>query len=739
MAYLGNRELSIEAQDRVMSAFRKVIANLQQRQREEALIGLEFVLRIDPLFGPAIELKRQLQRGAEAIDLTDLIAQIEAPTTETINELLIEAVEDFNNRNFVAAKSKVEQVLLELPGHQEARRLLNQLQESLKVEQQVGQFLIQAREALATGDPQEAANFVLMAQALDPHHGGIAPTLQEIYASSGAHPTDLSPRRPAVRAGGPAAPAAAVSDRTSAAASGGRTAGAADAPWGTGGDELFGDGLGAAEFPGPDFGAELLTDTLDIDLGPPAVDLGPLPGDDVSDLFDAARPAGAPPSSDQPVVAQLLARGTAALDAGQHLAAIDAWSRIWLEDPTNEEVGARVAEAKRRLEQAGRELEHLLFEAEDALIGGDKDKALELVNRVLMRHPGHREAIALHRRLSGEPEPAAAPAPAPVAAAAGPEMPDLEEDLFSEPLAEVDAASRQQPSASTFVEAEEGTAMPAPRRMLAVSPRKLALAVLAVVVLAVVAVLGVNVILGARKPTAENDVDMLRTEANKLYSEGKPAAALQLVERFRPRNDDDEKVVGVLRAKYTAALATPTPTPVPQIAIEAQRMLAAGQWFRAYDEAKRGLESYPSDRGLLAIIEQVEAQEPLAASLSSQLAARNHRGAAGTARDLLATHAGQPDLFEVLKRSLFNAALAELRTYNLTGARSLLGELNALGAADDEVNRVLEFIDSYKARPVDMQLKVFIQSLPERLTWSAPAAPPPAVAAQPTPTPAIPA
>jgi len=200
MAYLGNRELSIEAQDRVMSAFRRVIANLQQRQREEALIGLEFVLRIDPQFSPAIELKRQLQGGAEAIDLSDLIAQIEAPTTATINALLIEAVEDFNNRNFITAKSKVERVLLELPGHQEARRLLGQLQQALKVEQQVGNFLLQAREALAIGDPQEAANFVLMAQALDPHHGGIASTLQEIYARSGEpQPAATGPRIRAVR------------------------------------------------------------------------------------------------------------------------------------------------------------------------------------------------------------------------------------------------------------------------------------------------------------------------------------------------------------------------------------------------------------------------------------------------------------------------------------------------------------------------------------------------------------
>jgi hypothetical protein len=271
--------------------------------------------------------------------------------------------------------------------------------------------------------------------------------------------------------------------------------------------------------------------------------------------------------------------------------------------------------------------------------------------------------------------------------------------------------------------------------MLAVSPRTLVLAALVAIMLVVAGALGVRAILGARKPTAENDVSELRKQADELYKQGKPAAALQLVERFRPRREGDEEAVSVLRAKYTAALATPTPTPVPQIAIEARRVLEAGLWFRAYDEAKRGLESYPRDGGLLAIVEQVEGREPLAATLSSQLSARNHRGVAGTARDLLVTHAGQADLVEVLKRSLFNAALGELRTYNLTGARSFLDELRAVDPNDEEVNRVLEFIDSYKARPVDMQLKVFIQSLGERQGWSALAAPPPAIA-QPTPTPA---
>ena len=48
MAYPGNPELSFQAQERVTTAFRQAVAKLQDGQREEAMIGLEFVLRLDP-------------------------------------------------------------------------------------------------------------------------------------------------------------------------------------------------------------------------------------------------------------------------------------------------------------------------------------------------------------------------------------------------------------------------------------------------------------------------------------------------------------------------------------------------------------------------------------------------------------------------------------------------------------------------------------------------------------------
>jgi hypothetical protein len=109
------------------------------------------------------------------------------------------------------------------------------------------------------------------------------------------------------------------------------------------------------------------------------------------------------------------------------------------------------------------------------------------------------------------------------------------------------------------------------------------------------------------------------------------------------------------------------------------------------------------------------------------------------------------DLVEVLERSLFNSALAELRAYNLTGAEAYLSELDERRAADEVVARILEFIGKYKARPVDMQLKVFIGSIDPRSRRtveivdiesegeSAEATPTPApdtTATEPTPTPA---
>jgi tetratricopeptide (TPR) repeat protein len=745
MAYQGNPELSVEAQERVMSSFRQVVLNLQQGQREEAMIGLEFVLRIDPAFTPAVGLQHQLRSGSDEIDLTDIVAQLEAPITDAINEMLVEAVEAFSQRNFVDAKAIVEKVLIELPGHPEARQLLGQVNESLKVEQQVGQFLAQAREALASGDPQEAANFVMMAQALDPHHTGIAATLQEIHAAGGRGEGDS-----------PAPPGSPFEDAPEPPPTGGGFDGgvAADAGWSPGDvQDLSFD----AEVPPPETGFDDLEISEPRDTGgaPPAseglteeIDAGlfdtdptdsEAPADDVSDLFDA-EPEVPAAGEGAGAAQELVERGSQAFQAGSFLEAIDAWSRVYLSDPANTEVGKLIDEAKKQIEESRRQAEHLLFDAEDAVISGDKEKALELVERVLAEYPGHPEATELQQRLKGIGVATKPAHPEPAASA----LPELEDDLFSEPFEQPETVTEADAEPAVTFDDELAEFLPdeGPRRrtgLAAVPWRTVALGGGGLAVL-VVGWLVISSLLGGGSGGASGDVYAMKAEAEALFAEGKVGAALSRVEQFEPGDEIDRQLVNMLLDKYRAALATPTPTPVPAQATEAQELMAAGLWYRAYDTALVGLESHPSDGGLLDLTEEIEMLEPRAQTLRTQLANGNYRGAVATAQDLLVTYPDQQDLDELLRRSLFNASLAELRSYNLTGESTYLNELNALDSDDPEVSRVLDFIANYKTRPVDMQLKVFIQSLKERTRWEVleasggPAVEPPG-STVPTPTP----
>jgi hypothetical protein len=65
-------------------------------------------------------------------------------------------------------------------------------------------------------------------------------------------------------------------------------------------------------------------------------------------------------------------------------------------------------------------------------------------------------------------------------------------------------------------------------------------------------------------------------------------------------------------------------------------------------------------------------------------------------------------------RELFNASMGELRAFNLAGGEGYLAELAVRQPNDQEVQRILQFINTYKGRPVDMQLKIFVGNLANR-------------------------
>jgi tetratricopeptide (TPR) repeat protein len=737
MVYPGNPELSVEAQQRVMTAFRQAVAKLQEGQHEESLIGLEFVLRLDPTFTPAVNLRQQLASEAQEIDLSGIIGQLQAPTPETIDGLLVEAVESFNQRSFLEAKGKVETVLLELPGHHDARQLLTQIEDALKVENQVGQFLAQAREALDRGDAQEAANFVMMAQALDPHHSGIAPTLQEIHATGGvpeqvtASPAPPNPAdtvefetsdagpvefsvQPEVSAPDAGADAAEVEHTDE-----GSTSSDAALPW---------ENSAAVDFSAVQDTAASVTEAqadeqppptpapreIEGDLAEPppvqdvaglfeeASDQAPPPvAEDISDLFetDAAAPAVPDAIPGEQQVLLLMQAGEAAFESGDYLAAIDSWSRVYLSDPTNVTVSPRVEEARQQLEEIERRVEHLMFEAQEANLSGNTERALELVGEVLALDPRHGQAADLRRSLTGTPVADADDVAADVGA-----MPDLDEDLFNE--AAPAAAGELDDLALEWGEKKV-------RKVLGLPVRTLAIMAGGAVAGGIVLWLVVGLLSGM-KDASKEDVYELRVRAEELFRQGDAEQALRLAQEYQLTDPADQEVIDRLVAKYERALAPPTPTPIPANLVAARTLMERGFFVHAYLETMDGLARFPEDAVLLELKSDIEHSEPAVSVLHTSLASAKYQTAGGIARDLLERYPQQPDIAEVLTRSLFNAALAELRVYNLTGATGHLRELDELVPNDEVVQRMLEFVEKYKARPVDMQLQVFIGSIEPR-------------------------
>ena len=422
-----------------MTAFKQVVGKLQQGNREEALIGLEFVLRLDPAYAPAKNLHQQLSSGAAEIDLNDVLSQLQAPTTDTINTLLVEAVEMYDERDFEGARAKVDQVLLDLPGHEEARFLLSQIEDATKGSSQVGQFLQQARDALARGDSQEAANFVMMAQALDPHHSEIAETITLIEQGGDVSLEQAGfadeDQGPPADSGEPAAvgfePAIGSSDLFSETQD--------DAPPIGGGDAVSFEEAAPADDPAPGpppVHVSATPEPVAADPEPPASTEQYYEETDVTEegLFETASTMSAPdpeeaevdPSDTQAVIRDLLMKGGTAAAADDYAAAIDAWSRILLIDHKHEEALDRIEHIRHAKEDIERRIEPMLADARSSHLSGDLEVAVDFVRRALELSPNNVEASRLQEAIQRGAHPDGSEL------AGDSAMPELEDDLFTD-------------------------------------------------------------------------------------------------------------------------------------------------------------------------------------------------------------------------------------------------------------------------------------------------------------------
>jgi hypothetical protein len=345
----------------------------------------------------------------------------------------------------------------------------------------------------------------------------------------------------------------------------------------------------------------------------------------------------------------------------------------------------------------------MLEDGEAALEGGDAQLALDFADRILKLWPKHVEASRLREKAE-----LGAPAAAPADASAGAEMPDLEDDLFTDDFTATTDFGSAVPKVAQKLEGEWRTPEKPKRRI----PWQAWAAIGAIGLFIVGISLWMAGVFAPAKPTESrlSVVNRVLTEAAELANTKRVDEAIVLLEE---NSADDAFQARIDRRldEYRKMVATPVPTPVPEGLATCRELVSEGRWMAAYERVVLELEKAPNDPALEEVREQIITSEPQAPALRKALRGNDNRAAIAIIQDLMEKRPEDGELPPLYDRALFNAGLTELRAFNLPAAEVYLVELSERQPEDEETLRMLEFIGLYKARPVDMQLEIFVGSI----------------------------
>lgn len=762
MLYAGNPSLSSDIQKRVLGTFEQTLGLAGEGSRQEALLGCDFVLRMDPQFEPARQLQERLRNSAGAVRVDDLLGSPGSPAAaeDSFGGLDLPDLPDFSDaptavipppvgnpagngsglrgRFQVLLDSRRHEELLTLAGQEQAAlgadpelmRIAGVAQERMEAEPYVNKFLSAGRDAARQGKQDEVARAAEKIRALDPTHPGIA----ELQAASA----------PAVAA--PAVvPASAFPDSPSFGGLDSESAEpAVDMGFDLSLDEPdFGTGLPDLSFDSPELNFDSPAGSLDFGgLGDSAAGISLDP-----ELVSAADFAGSMgggstgegntgETETDRRIQQLLNEGQTAHDAGDLQGAIDAWSRIFLIDIDHQEAARRIEQARRVKAESERQAEEVFHEGLAKIDAGDLEGAKQTFLRVLEIQPSYFAAREYLQQLESGVVPSTRPAPrqelqalqmpADILDAGG----DLKEEILIPPdPSEVAAAERQKPRPKA-APARQGRA------------RKLFLMVgSAVLVLA----LGGGAFVYMNKdrlfPNSEAGDPTMPigapaqdpiARAQDLHKNGRTEIAIRQLSVIPPDDPAHARAQELIAEWKSAAPAPAVPgsgtaepgTGVPaalpvdnarlEVLTAARQAYQQGSYLDAIERLETAAEQGqldPSDAQLLA---SARSQiEPLA----SQIDLVKQHEWEHALRDLWRLHEAEPgnrDVTRLMVDSYYNMALRDLQRMDTAKAIENLREASGLNPDDRELRRQLLFAQTYQERPKDLLYRIYVKHLPLR-------------------------
>lgn len=678
MSYAGNSSLSRDVQQRVLDTFEQTLNLAAEGSRQEALLGCDFVLRMDAQFEPARRLQERLRASSGAIvDLDDLrpsAPPIQAPADlfASLDGLGLELpdlpVDSFapdlrseiqtllEQRRFQELMNLAQQHGVEIASDPGLQRLLQEVQERIEAEPYVLKFAGQAQTALQAGQTDEVAPLLEKARALDPTH----PLLAEIEAAAQAR---------------------------------------------------------ASQPP------------------PAAVDFGEIPADMAG--FDLSFDSPSLGSGDSdPRVQQLLDEGQRAFDGGDPQAAIDAWSRIFLIDIDHPEAARRIDQARRLKAESERQVEEIFHDGVARLEAGDTAAAKQMFQQVLDMQPGYAAAREYLQQIeSGSlPGPRAAAGPS-VAAGAAPAADAL---LSLEGLGSIDDLKEEilvPPDPSGGKTGERKAAPKAKGKAREGRPRQMFVLVGSVVLLLVLAggwyvfqnrdqFFPNSQTEGGGDP-ASNALDPI-ARAQALHNSGKTPTAISQLKRLPPSHPDYQKAQALITqweaalnpaggtgAAVPAATAPAPAIPAPQAALlnAARQALAEGSHLDAVDYFEQAAQMGKLGAEETALLNAARLQlQPL----SKQIDLFNQHEWDFILNDLWRMHQENPrdrDVTRLIVDSYYNLGVRDLQRSDAIKAAEKFQEAMTLAPDDELLQRHHKFARTYQDRPKDLLYRIYVKYL----------------------------
>ncbi|HSM14284.1 MAG TPA: hypothetical protein VLA66_09465 [Thermoanaerobaculia bacterium] len=683
MTYPGNSSLAADVQQRILTTFRQSVQSASQGNRDEALLGCDFVLRLDPQFGPARKLQQMIGAGEAPEAILALLdgGAVEAGGGDPESAGLRAVFEEMlAARRFAEILNAAERDKRKVGADPALRRLVEQAQSRFEADPYVAKFAESAELAIRSGETDEAKALIEKARSLDPTHPRVA-ELDEMVG----HYDDPSRRM------------------------GGRRHGVSF-------DEVD-EGEAAEEAAEPVEGLD-----LGFDL-PDAAEAG-FEAAGASDEADLERP----PEETSGRIVELLGEGQSAFDRGEYQSAIDAWSRIFLIDIDHEEAARKIEQARQLKAEREREIEEIFHDGVARFDSGDLAGAREAFERVLGIQPGYalaREYLEKleEREAGGELPGAGLPELAPIDDGPAPGAPGASAPAAGPSQIEVAPAASPRRGARRPVgdgyaaTARRGTGgMPSMRFLVIGGGFLLLLAAGAWYLFSRWDSLFPN----AEPPIAAAVQPDAIARARDLHDQGQTAMAVAQLRRVTPVDPSYAEAQSLisqwekLLAEDEAILDDGTAARRRALLEEAQRALTSNENFLARKLFARASELAPLDgdwvvmaataeENLVPLVSEIEMfRDGEFELLLNQLWRRRE------------AEPGNRDIARLIADSYYNLGVLDLQRGDPVAARDKFREARAIDAADPALLRLERFASTYERRKQDLLYRIFVKYLQGR-------------------------